>query len=127
MIDETLSLWRRGGHVWGQSDCLLSIGDYLAACGYEDVAGRFRGTYDSEAGADAILAAHGGCVGLIDLTGVPRATGEPERGDVVLVAGVGALCTGLGYALRLERGVIELNRRFVTVDEAWKVERGESR
>lgn len=127
LVDHTLSEWRRGGHVWGQSDCLLSVGDYLAAAGYADVSGRFRGTYSTEDGAQAIMDNHGSARGLIDMTGALRADGEPARGDVVLISGIGALCTGDGYALRLERGVVELNRRFITPDAAWKVVRGESR
>lgn len=123
LISATLSRWRQGRHVWGQSDCLLSVGDYLTDCGYIDIPARFRGTYSTEEGAQALIDAFGGCGGLIDLTGAPRAVDTPERGDVVLISNVGALCTGDGYALRLERGVIELNRRFVTPDAAWKVER----
>lgn len=120
LVDRTLAEWRRGGHVWGQSDCLLSIGDYIAAAGYTDVSSGFRGTYGTEAGAQAHIDANGGCEGLIDLTGLPR-TDDPQRGDVVLVQGIGALCTGGGYAMRLERGVVEVNRRFVTPTAAWKI------
>lgn len=120
LVDQTLATWRRGGHVWGASDCMLSIGDYLAVAGYKDVTGLFRGTYDTEAGAAAHVDAHGGCEGLIDMTGVPR-TDDPQRGDVAVVQDVGALCTGPGFALRLDRGVIEVDRRFVTFSAAWKV------
>ena len=120
LVDQTLATWRRGGHVWGQTDCLLSIGDYLAAAGHKDVPAQFRGTYDSEAGAQAVIDANGGCDGLIDMTGASR-TDDPQRGDVALVQGVGALCTGDGFAMRLERGVVEVSRRFVCVEAAWKV------
>jgi len=121
LVEQTLRVWRRGGHVWGSSDCLLSIGDYLAQAGYRDVAVQFRGTYDTESGAQAHMDANGGAEGLIDLTGAPRASGEPQRGDVVVIQGIGALCTGDMFALRLERGVVELNKRFVTPTAAWKV------
>ena len=121
LVERTLSTWRRGGHVWGRSDCLLSIGDYLFEAGYTDVARRFWGTYDSEAGAQSILDAHGGAEGLIDMTGVPRASDAPQRGDVGLVQGIGSLCTGDGWALRLERGVVEVQARFVTPTAVWRV------
>lgn len=121
LVERTLSEWRRGGHVWGRSDCLLSIGDYLWVAGYKDIAGRFWGTYSTEEGAQVILDAHGGAEGLIDMTGVPRAPDAPQRGDVGLVQGIGALCTGFGWALRLERGVIEVEARFVKPTTVWRV------
>lgn len=120
LVDQTLRLWRRGGHVWGQSDCMLSIGDYIAAAGHRDVSSRFRGTYDDEAGALAHIAANGGCDGLIDLTGIPR-TVEPQRGDVAVLMGIGSLFTGDTYALRLERGVVEVNARFARPLAHWRV------
>jgi len=124
LVDATAAMWRRGGHVWGQSDCLLSIGDYIAAAGGKDVTGLFRGTYDDEAGAMAYVERYGGHGALIDLTGAAR-TETPGRGDVAVIDTgyneIGALCTGDGYILRLERGVIEINARFVDVLIAWKV------
>lgn len=124
LVGITAAMWRRGGHVWGQSDCLLSIGDYIAAAGGTDVTGLFRGTYDDEAGAMAHVERYGGHDALIDLTGAPR-TDAPGRGDVAVIDTgeneIGALCTGEGFILRLERGVIEINARFVTVLAAWKV------
>ena len=123
-VDRTLAEWRRGSHVWGVSDCLLSVGDYLAAAGHLDVASLFRGTYDDEAGAMRHVDDHGGHAGLIDLVGLPL-TGKPDRGDVAVIdlgeVEVGALCTGEGFAVRLERGTVEINRRFVRVVAAWKV------
>ena len=121
LVNRTIALWRRGGHVWGRSDCLLSIGEYLFVAGYVDIAGRFWGTYDSERGAQAILDAHGGPEGLIDMTGVPRAPDEPQRGDVGLIQGIGSLYTGDTWALRLERGVIEVQDRFVKPTVVWRV------
>ena len=67
---------------------------------------------------------YGGHAGLIDLVGIPY-TDEPHRGDVAVIdlgeVEVGALCTGEGFAVRLERGTVEINRRFVRVIAAWKV------
>lgn len=132
-VDETLRLWRSapftwGGtvpHVPGRGDCLLSIGDYIAARGGVDVSECFRGTYSTEAGAIAHLEAHGGPVGLVDLTGLPH-TDAPARGDVVVIdtgegVHIGALCTGPGIAARLERGVIEISLRFAVIVQGWKV------
>ena len=130
-VDQTLKAWRQSVFDYGETDCLLSIGDYIASRGGVDIASRFRGTYATERAAMALVEAHGGPQGLIDLTGLPRIVledDEPTRGDVVVMdtgtgpAGcVGALCTGPGIAARLERGLIEVDRRFVRITHAWKV------
>jgi hypothetical protein len=133
IVDETLRLWRTnpfrwGGivpHVPGVGDCLLSIGEYIAGRGGLDIAARFRGSYSDEAGAMGHVQAAGGAGALIDLTGLPH-TDNPGRGDVVLLdtgsTRVGALCTGPGVAARLERGVIEVDRRLCNIVRAWKVD-----
>lgn len=124
LLNDTIDDWRRSAFVWGQSDCLLSVGDYIAAAGHMDVASRFRGTYDTEEGAMAHVLEYEGHEGLIDLTGLPRVD-QPERGDVAVIdtgeTDVAALCTGDGFVLRLERGTVEVNARFVTVVAAWRV------
>ena len=113
MIEQTLSLWRSTCFIWGESDCMLSIGDYIARCGGLDVTGRFRGRYGDEVGARRFLEQFGGPAGLIGLTGIPE-TDDPKRGDVVVLdtgyCKVGALCIGDRVAARLERGVIEVRR-----------------
>jgi hypothetical protein len=123
-IDALLKIWRSVPFVYGDTDCMLSIGDYLASRGAVDVTARFRGTYADEAGALAHVALCGGVSGLIDMTGVER-TDRPARGDVVCFdtghVEVGALCTGRGIAARLERGVIEVDIRLVKVVQSWKV------
>lgn len=126
IVDDTLKFWRRHPFVWGAADCLLSIGDYIAARGGHDVSALFRGTYDSEAGAMAHIERYGGVEGLIDLTGLVRIDpADAKRGDVmVLDTGdvmVGALCTGSGVAARVDRGVVEVSRRLVTTPYAWRV------
>lgn len=133
-VDRTLQLWRSRPFTWGgcvphepgRGDCLLSVGEYIAEMGCRDVTGLFRGAYSDEASALALVSLYGGPQALIDLTGLPR-TDEPGRGDVVVFDptgqgdGIGALCTGPGIASRLERGVIEVDRRLVKILHAWKV------
>lgn len=130
IIDDTIKFWRRTAFEWGQSDCLLSIGDYLALCGYQDVTGLFRGTYDDEATALGLVASHGGSEGLIDMTGVPRChIDQLTRGDVVLFdtgtgepgALIAALYNGDTVVGRIERGTVEIAARFVKIVQAWKV------
>ncbi len=120
LVEQTLHQWRQGSHVWGESDCMLSVGDYIAAAGHKDVTGVFRGTYDDEIGARDHIEANDGCEGLIDMTGIPRVE-EPQRGDVTLIHGIGALCTGHSYVLRLERGVVEINARLYRPEMFWRV------
>lgn len=123
-VDRTLKLWRTVPFDWGDHDCMLSVGDYIAKRGGLDVANRFRGTYWTERGAKALLDANGGASGLIDLTGIPRVEGSPERGDVVVVAfggeAIGGICTGGMVALRLQRGVGEVQTRFVQLEGVWR-------
>lgn len=126
LVDQTVAQWRRSSFVWGQADCLLSVGDYVyvARPDRPDIAERFKGTYSTEDGALAHIEAHGGCDGLLDLFGLKR-TDDPVRGDIAVIwtgeTEVGALCTGDGYVLRLERGTVEINARFVELVAAWSV------
>lgn len=123
-LNATIAEWRRGKFEWGQSDCLLSVGDYLAAAGYVDIASHFRGTYSTEREALEHVDEHDGHAGLIDLTGAPR-VGDPQRGDVVVIwtgeTEVAGLFTGDTIVLRLERGTIEVNARMIEIIAAWRV------
>ncbi len=127
IVDQTLTEWRAGAFVYGQTDCMLSIGHYLARTGHDDVTGLFTGQYDTQDGALAMMHRYGGVAGLMALAGAAPLSGLPARGDVVevlyqdddLLCGIGALCTGDAVALRLERGMIELSLRFVRYRGAW--------
>lgn len=130
LIDHTLKAWRQSAFIWGETDCLLSVGDYIAAAGGRDVASRFRGTYTDEQGATALLEAHGGLAGMINLTGLPEiASSAAVRGDVVVFdpgdgEHLAGLCTGPGIAARtIRRTCAEIDRRFVTIHNAWGVSR----
>jgi hypothetical protein len=127
IVDETLREWRSGVFTYGQTDCMLSIGRYLARTGHEDVTGLFTGRYDTQDGALAMMLDYGGVAGLMALAGAVPLQGPPIRGDVVevlyqddgLLCGIGAICTGDAAALRLERGMIELSLRFIKYRGAW--------
>ena len=127
IVDETLHQWRSTSFVYGQSDCMLSIGRYLARTGHKDVTSRFIGRYDDHEGAQQIMADHGGVEGLMELAGAEPHYGTPDRGDVVEVVyvedgdrmGVGGLCTGGMVAVRLERGVIEVRLGMVEIGGVW--------
>ena len=127
LVARTLAEWRAGTFVYGESDCMLSIGRYLALTGHRDVTGLFVGRYDDHAGAVAQMAEHGGVAGLVAMAGAVAKEGRPARGDIVEVLysegdeefGIGALCTGDSIAVRLERGVVEVSARLVRIGGVW--------
>ena len=128
VVDETLQQWRTEAFAYGQTDCMLSIGRYLARTGHEDVTGQFHGRYDTHEGAVEIMAEHGGVPGLMEIAGAVVRDGAPQRGDVVEVlyndddgaCSIGAICTGDGVAVRLERGVVEIRLRLVSFRGVWR-------
>lgn len=128
LVDETLREWRRSAFVYGQTDCMLSIGRYLARTGHEDRTSLFAGRYDTHEGAVAMMAEHGGVPGLMAIAGAVEKEGAPERGDVVEVfyrddeggpCSIGTICTGDSVALRLDRGMIEIKLRMVRTGGVW--------
>ncbi len=130
LVDRTLARWRREPFVYGQDDCMLSMGKYLAAAGAKDNVAIFAGRYGDQDGALAIMAEYGGAASLFDDTDGPcviavRVEGKPKRGDILAVAcgddTIGALCTGDMAALRLERGVAEVALRFIELRGVWRV------
>lgn len=128
VVDETLREWRSSKFAYGQSDCMLSIGRYLARTGHADVTPQFIGRYNTHEGALAMMMDHGGVPGLMALAGATRLLDvAPRRGDVLEVlyqdeeqlCGIGGICTGDAVALRLERGMVELSLRFIRYQGAW--------
>lgn len=123
----TLRLWRRTAHVYGHSDCLLSIADYGRLLTGADIGLPWRGTYSTEAEAVEIVRKAGGAASLLGgaLTRagmVPVDT--PERGDALVVQVLnleaGALHLGQRVAMRLPRGVTEIRADLVDILGAWR-------
>lgn len=126
-VDITLKEWRQTKAVYGYSDCMMSLAKYAADCGGLDVRDRYTGKYDDHAGAVAAMKASGGIEGLMAEAECVRVD-EPRRGDMVAIQTIdgeelGALYTGNGIAARLERGVVEVDERFVKIKSAWRVAR----
>lgn len=126
-VDETLKIWRSTPFVWGDSDCMLSIGDYIARIGGEDGTGLFRGKYETQEQALAHMHHFGGVGGLVALAGAVPVDGPPERGDIVaLPTGdcddpqIGGICTGDMVAVRLERGVVEVLVRLIKIEGVFR-------
>lgn len=119
-VDETLKQWRGSTFEHGERDCLMSLGDYMTACGGSGFHERFRGTYSTEDEALAVMAANGGPGALGDQLGLPR-TDAPVRGDAVIInTGIGGICTGQGVAFRRPEGVVEIDIRWLVITEAWR-------
>jgi hypothetical protein len=126
-VDETISMWRSTTFEYGNRDCMLSLADYALAQTGLDGGTDLRGTYTDEPGAYRVLEALGGPQAIIDRLGLEE-TSEPERGDILLFDcggyPIGALCTGKGVAARRERGIVEVDLRFVRIVKAWKIPNG---
>ena len=127
IVDETLRRGRTTPFVWGQNDCMLSVGNYIARRGGLDVTDEFRGTYQTSLGAMRHVRRAGGIPALIDRTGIARVSGSPVRGDVVALhvadcegGMIGAICTGSGIAARMVSGVAEVQTRLVRLEGVWR-------
>ena len=111
--------------MWGSSDCIISVCDYIFDQTGIDPAAPWRGTYDDEAGAEAICARYGGALGLfktgMDLAGLNsscRAVGRPVIADMMgkEIAGID---TGKRVLMRMGgRGLVEWP---APVLEAWEI------
>lgn len=127
VLRETLRLWRRTSHIYGQSDCLLSVADYGRALTCIDIGAPWRGTYTSEAEASRIVKDAGGAVPLLGgalVAGKFFPTEAPARGDPIVAhllgKDFGGVWLGEGRAaFRLERGLLELKLRDSAVVGAW--------
>lgn len=128
VLRDTLRYWRRSAHIYGMSDCLLSIADYgRDLCGF-DVGARWRGTYSTEAEAQHIVSEAGGPVPLLGgalLAGGFVSTVGLERGYPVVARMLGKDFGGIWLgdgrcAFRLERGLLELRLPATSVLGAWQ-------
>jgi hypothetical protein len=84
-LNAAIETKRREPRVLGTNDCALCTADLVFAETGQDFGAPFRGRYHDEEGARTILAAlgHDGLASLVDSC-LPRGTGRPQRGDVVL-------------------------------------------
>lgn len=89
-LAELVEARREAEFTWGSFDCAMWAADAVVAVAGEDPLAHVRGTYSTEAEADAILAAAGGFEAF--MVEAFRAFGAPEcptcllqRGDVGLV------------------------------------------
>lgn len=76
-------------HAWGEHDCVMFVCDCIAAMTGEDLAADFRGQYDNEREARALLARLGYVdIGALASSRLPEIDpAQAQRGDVVLIPG----------------------------------------
>ena len=125
--DQTIALWRASKFVWGETDCIMATCNYIRDATGTDPAKPWRGSYSTEAGALAILDAHGGVLGLFThgmaLAGFERVLVEHPGMPVVCrvrdaeVAGI--VCPGgwMGF-MALGRGMVEMRAEVLS---AWAI------
>ena len=124
-VEATVSLWRRTKFEWGKTDCILSVCDHVQAVTGIDPAAPWRGTYDSQDGAQAIHEAYGGVLALMDhgmaLAGLSRC--EPSCGLPVVADVRGNAVAGVQgehfVAFRLaNQGVFQCRAKILG---AWRI------
>lgn len=127
-----LHKWLTEPFIWGETDCMMVLADYLIALGYDDAAAEWRGLYDSAASCQKVSGFIKDPVGVMDkaatLIGL-EPTDEPTRGDVGVVQIVdqtgpktmGAVCLGKNWAFKGHNTVVI--GKPISILAAWKVER----
>ena len=63
-VDGLRNQWQASRFAWGKTDCIMATCNHVWAVTGIDPAAPWRGTYDTEEGAQAIYAARGGVLGL---------------------------------------------------------------
>ncbi|GAA6190896.1 hypothetical protein [Phaeobacter sp. NW0010-22] len=86
---QELHRWSALPFIWGESDCMLCLADWVQRVRGVDPAAHIRGTYDSRGGCQREtgflrdpVAAVEGCLGTIG--GLER-VGDPRTGDVAVI------------------------------------------
>lgn len=127
-LDAALERARKTEFHWGEHDCCLFAADVVQAMTGHDPAAGFRGKYSDEAGAAALIAAHGSLKGLVrSVLGDPVHPSRARRGDIVLgpvptaggtQAGIG-VCVGRQWAVPLPTGLRFLP--LAAAAAAWRI------
>ncbi len=110
--------------AWGQRDCVLFCTDWVNAVTGADPAARWRGSYNSEAEAQAIIDGFGSLVKLCDegYAGILERC-EPELALVgVIISGegdIGAIRSGKSWVFLTERGIGRVRLDLANCLAAW--------
>lgn len=126
MLEQFLEDMAATPFVDGQSDCALTIADWvMLAKGCPDPAHDLRGQYSTALGRERLLKRRGGlkavmavCAGRAGL----ETTRKPKRGDIGIVSIAGqrlaAICLGETWAAKGQGLVVERPSRII---QAWSV------
>ncbi len=110
--------------VWGQRDCILFCTDWVQVVTGIDPASRWRGSYQSEAEAQAIIDGFGGLAALCDegYAGILERC-EPENALVGVIKSysgdIGAIRSGLSWVVLTERGIGRVRIDLAECLAAW--------
>lgn len=112
---------------WGVQDCCIWPADCVKAMTGVDHAAAWRGTYSTEAEAEALLQSLGGLMALGALAGPPCAPLAAGPGDVGLLRNadrgtVLGVCSGKGWLVPASGGLALLP--LDSAVRAWKVPHG---
>lgn len=125
-LDALVGASLRRPFVWGEHDCCLFAADAVLAITGTDPATGLRGTYRTEAQAQALLQQLGGLQAIGARAGQAVAPLMAQAGDVGLVndgqRDLLAVCTGPHWLAPCRRGLAVLP--FNTASMAWRVPHG---
>lgn len=111
---------------WGSYDCCLYVADTIEAMTGFDPAEWFRGKYDSEEGAMALIEEKGGMVGYMDSLFKSKSVEYAQRGDAVVVETdngptMGIMWSGGAVWMQSETGVKLFPRLKKRITHVWGI------
>jgi len=119
LLTQYIESKRNTPFAWGTADCCQFIAGAIAATTGEDPSVAF-GSYEDEAGAQALLDGFGGLEGLITAAlGGPMAAAQMGRGDVCIADGCACVCTGQNVVGYGAAGLVFVPRSRASL--AWRV------
>lgn len=132
LLPKFLDKSSRKPFLWGESDCMLDIADWLAFATKDkelrDVGSKWRSRYSTQQECEALLEPMGGLVGAMKTEAKAlglESTDQPEPGDIAMVEGfgdkpMGAIMMMSGrWRVRTEKGFV-VSHEFKPI-VAWKL------
>jgi len=130
-----LHRWAATPFVWGETDCMLCLADWVLRVKGLDPAAHIRGTYDSRGSCQRETGFLRDPVGAVEkclatIGGLPRAS-KPQKGDVAIIvvreadgrmSPCGAVWLGSAWGCKGPAGTTTIKQRAVIeVLEIWSV------
>ncbi len=125
---DTINRWKATPFVWGQSDCMIVLADWVMEVRGVDPAADIRGRYHDEASCEAVTGFMSRPLEVaarrFEDVGLGR-VGAAQIGDVALISignqVLGAIWNGAGWVSKSERGAHAAHPRFTQVLACWGV------